>query len=146
MKKTVIANKGNASTGKSETIKQVAKLILAAYPAAKLIPATIDFSKDIKLICNIGDTKIGIESQGDPNSRLPKSLKDFVDADCALIICATRTSGETVKAVSELNTLHGYDVIWMTNYRSWQKGNKDLNDLSAEHVFELIQRILAGKI
>ena len=146
MRKTVSALRGNANQGKSETIKEVARLLIAAYPAAAMTPAKIDFSKDIKLILTLDGLKIGIESQGDPNSRLPKSLEEFALAGCDLIICATRTSGETVNAVQNLHAVHNYDIVWVSNYRSRQKSNSALNKLSAQHIFELVQEIIAGKI
>jgi hypothetical protein len=57
--------------------------------------------RDIKIIMTgVKGKKIGIESQGDPNSRLEQSLKDFVNAGCDIIFCACRTSGMTVQWIN----------------------------------------------
>lgn len=146
MKKTVVANWGHAQQGKSDTIKRVAKKILKHFSKAISTPPTVDFSKDIKIIIAIGKIKIGIESQGDPNSRLFESLKEFSRLKCDLIICSTRTSGATVNAVDNLHKSNGYDIIWATNYRSNEKSQNIINDISAEQIFELVQKILAGII
>lgn len=146
MKKTVFANWGTAGQGKSSTVKKIAELILKNYRSATTAPVIIDFTFDIRIIITIGKIKIGIESQGDPNSRLFDSLKYFVKISCDIIICSTRTSGSTVDAVNELYTKHGYDNVWVTNYRSNEKNEDTLNDISAKHIFELIQQNITGKI
>jgi hypothetical protein len=54
--------------------------------------------------------KVGIESQGDPNSRLFNSLGHFVKIGCKVIVCATRSRGATEEAV---NSLAGdFQVEW----------------------------------
>lgn len=146
MKKTIIANWGHAQQGKSDTVKRVARIILDNYPTATTDPTAIDFSVDIKVVITIDKIKIGIESQGDPNSRLFESLKEFAKINCDLIICSTRTSGGTVDAVSALHASDNYEIIWATNYRSNEKNQDTLNNLSARQIFELIQNLLTNKI
>ncbi len=146
MKKSIIANWGHARQGKSDTVRRVLQLLLDAYPNAITIPATIDFSGDVKVIIQIDGIKIGIESQGDPNSRLFESLVEFSKINCDLILCSTRTSGATVNAVSALHRTDNYEIIWATNYRSDTKNQKSLNELSANQIFELIQNLLTNKI
>lgn len=146
MKKTVIANSGGAKQGKSGTIKKIIQLILDKYPNAKTNPLKISYHGDVKVLIEIDNIKIGIESQGDPNSRIFESLKKFASVDCDLIICATRTSGATVKAVNSLRKSHGYDIIWVTNYRSANKDTELLNELSANHILELVERLINNTI
>jgi len=147
MKKTIIANSGREKQGKSETVKRIIKKIIEKYPDAKIDPSSIDFSAgDVNVIITIDKITIGIESQGDPNSRLPKSLNDFASKGCDLIICSTRTSGETVGAVHKLEKSHGYCTIWASNLRSIGYDQRQLNKLSANHLFELVEIILANNI
>ena len=146
MKKTIFANWGQAGQGKSDTVKRIAQEILTTYTTATTSPTTINFSGDIQVIITIGKVTIGIESQGDPNSRLFASLKKFSLANCDIIICSTRTSGGTVDAVSALHTSHGYEIVWVTNYRSSEKNKSTLNDISAKHIFTLVQQILVGAL
>jgi hypothetical protein len=143
MKKTVFANWGHAQEGKSETVKKIAQEITSAFPTATTNPVTIDYSGDIQVIITIGNIKIGIESQGDPNSRIFASLTKFSTANCDIIVCSTRTSGATVHAVKNLHASHGYDIVWVTNHRSREKPQATLNALSAKHIFELIRQVMA---
>ena len=93
--------------GKSETIKKVCQILLRDFPSA--IPSkTPNYSGDILLTIKLSNIKIGLESQGDPNSRMiyDDTLKKLADSElipelggCDIIICATRTGGMTVKKV-----------------------------------------------
>lgn len=147
MKKTVFAVWGDPGQGKSETIKKITELFITNYPNAPKDLAILDFSDDIRVVFTIGEIKIGCESQGDPKSRLFESLELFVSVefDCDIIICATRASGTTVDAVNELYE-KGYDIVWVTNYRSNEKNKDALNDMSANHLYELIHQTIKGVI
>jgi hypothetical protein len=105
-----VALKGKGSSGKTETIKLVFQLLQNKYPNAMvnlLTPNTID----VKAIMVINGHKVGIESQGDPNSHLQQSLSDFVNANCSIIICATRTYGMTVDWVNNYSGGNQIDFI-----------------------------------
>lgn len=141
MKKLVIANWGSAQQGKSSSIKQVFELLRKKYPYDILINGA-----DIKAIVNVNGVKIGIESQGDPNSRIFDSIDDFVKAGCDIIVCACRSWGETRNKVTSLNK-SGYDIIWTQNDKSDNIGHHDtLNKLYAEHVIKIIEYRMNGKI
>lgn len=146
MAKTIFANWGHAQQGKSDTVKRIAQEITNAYPTAMINPVAIDYSGDIQVIITIGKIKIGIESQGDPNSRIFASLSKFSSDNCDIIVCSTRTSGATVDAVSALHDSHGYDIVWVTNHRSREKPQATLNEISAKHIFGLIQQVLSGTL
>lgn len=133
--KTLFALWGNAGQGKSTAIKAISEEIQKQYPQA--IVQIFSDRVDIKLIIKIRKIKIGIESQGDPGSRLPKSLDFFRKENCDIIICATRTSGGTVKAVE--NMADKYDVIWISNYISNERNKKTLNHLFAQSILKLIR-------
>ena len=94
----IFALQGKGNLGKTWTINQVYLELQNKYSTAQatlFTPNTIDVKAimDIPIRGNI--IKVGIESQGDPDSRLNSSLVDFVNANCDIIICACRTSGET---------------------------------------------------
>lgn len=106
--KTIIAIRGVANQGKSASIKIAYSLLKGIYPAAKIEELYIGV--DITVVMTIDGVKVGIESQGDPNSRLFQSLDHFVNIGCKVIVCATRSRGATVEAV---NSLAGkYRVEW----------------------------------
>lgn len=106
--KTIIAVRGVANQGKSASIKIAYSLLREIYPTAKI--EELHIGVDITVVITIDGGKVGIESQGDPNSRLFQSLDHFVNIGCKVIVCATRSRGATVEAV---NSLAGkYRVEW----------------------------------
>ena len=146
MNKTVIANWGHSNQGKSTVVKLLAQALLKKYPNAITDPVKVDFSVDIKCVITIGKIKVGFESQGDPNSRLFESIKDFATLECDIIVCSTRTSGRTVTAVNQIHDRHGYDIIWVTNHRSNEKDRDQLNTLSATQLLALLSKLIDGNL
>ncbi len=146
MKKTVIANWGIGKQGKTSTIKNLFQIIMRNDPSATLngpMPTTYD----IRIIITLSNgIKVGIETAGDPGSPLENSLKEFASNHCELIICCTRTDGATVRAVESLFTNHGYDTIWINNFRSNEVNKDKLNQLSAEHIYDLMVKRMSGMI
>jgi hypothetical protein len=130
---------GTSNVGKSETIKNVYRKLTELYP-------DFIFHKDFKFIVGKGDICviiiingkiIGIESQGDPNSRIFINLPIFVKFNCDIILCATRTRGATVDEVEKLKNT--YEVKWIKKNPS---GNaikfKIDNDKLAGEILNLI--------
>ncbi|SFW78457.1 hypothetical protein [Chitinophaga sancti] len=140
MQKTLIAINGTASTGKSSSIKAIVNNIHTYFPQA-----TIEFiisDGDINVLVKIGEVIIGIESQGDPNSRLQKSLADFAELNCDIIICASRTSGMTVDWIDSMFSKCNYDIIWTSNYFSNELSSDFLNNIFAESILQLIKKLI----
>jgi hypothetical protein len=104
---TIIAIRGVGNTGKTETIKTFYRLLKSKYPTSK-IENEVD-RLDIRVIITINGVKIGIESQGDPSSRLFESIPLFVRNQCSIIVCATRSKGKTVQLIKEQEN---YEIIW----------------------------------
>lgn len=120
MKKIAIINSGGASRGKSTTIRAVYSALRYKYEAIDTpLP-----DGDIKGVIQVEGVKIGIESQGDPNSRQVKSIDEFVAQGCDIIIAACRTRGETINRVRQLRS-EGYTLIWASNLRSEDKPLQD---------------------
>ncbi|MRG49023.1 hypothetical protein GFS24_28195 [Chitinophaga sp. SYP-B3965] len=146
MKHTVIAISGGSSIGKSTAVNAVIDVLPSHFPGA--IVEFLITGGDNRVIVTIGDIKIGIESQGDPGSRLPESLKIFLARGCQIIICATRTSGGTVNAVQALQDNHQFDVIWTKHYSSKEKhaATPIINQFFAEHMAHLVRQLINGVI
>lgn len=88
MKKIVFANCGAGKQGKSSSVKEVYHLLNSKYKAKMLIDGA-----DVKATFLINGVLVGLESQGDPYSRMFQSLDDFVSMGCDIIVCACRSSG-----------------------------------------------------
>ena len=143
MKKTVIAISGASNQGKSASIKEIVQRITLRFPSA-FVDYKIN-TADVKAIIQIGHVKIGIESQGDPGSRLGASLQEFIKEGCDIIVCATRTRGETVELVNEMFAKYHYDIIWTSNYFSNEKydpNNPIINHFFADHMIFLVQQVM----
>lgn len=155
MNKTIIAVYGRASEGKSETIKIVCENILRLFPNAVSSIINIDYSSDILLTIKIGKIKLGIESQGDPNSRMiiDDTIKKLADktfdselGDCDIILCATRTDGMTVRKVDEIASIYGYHTIYLSSIWGPTLNHQVLNQLAADNIIELIKSLIVGRL
>jgi len=150
MNKTIICNRGISEKGKSASIKRTRQLILDAFPEA--VERVFVSNGDIKVIITIGDIRIGIESEGDPDSRLTRErLSDFIP-ECQIILCTSRTKGEPFEVVREAARTNGYRLFWVANHRNNNQSksdenkqlNRELNQLSAESFLRLFQAIMQG--
>ena len=137
MNKIVIANSGHGKQGKSTSIKALFKVLSDKYPDGINI---IKNHGDILATIRIGDILIGIESQGDPNSRMFDSLTRLREMGCNIIICACRTSGATIDKVKSLHTEYGYELIFVSNPRT---DNKELHPLCNELYVDTVIKIIS---
>jgi|ERR1035437_6533829 GTPase SAR1 family protein len=109
MNKQVLGLYGTANAGKSTTLRKLYELLTKAYPAAHIEiihPVRVDFT----VIIEIDGVLIGIESQGDPGSRLAESIELFKKRGCVIIVCTTRTRGSTVVIVEALQP--EFTITW----------------------------------
>lgn len=142
MEKKVIALRGVAKIGKSRTIKRVYDLLKSKYKSA-----TREYEKisatDVRVVLTINGAKIGIESQGDPGGRLEESLSLFVKVACTVIICATRTRGQTVDAVDKLQP--SYEVVWLQqNVKSIASEQEASNDAMAKRILGDVEKAISA--
>jgi RNase H-fold protein (predicted Holliday junction resolvase) len=140
--KRAIALKGRADSGKTFTISKVYELLKAKYPPIE--EEDFKIASDIRVILIIKGFKIGIESQGDPDSRLKNSLNLFIKKECDVIVCATRTRGQTVEAVEKLSKFD-YEIKWLEqNYV--KPVEQDKNNLAmAKDIIKEIEAIILKK-
>jgi phosphoribulokinase len=117
--KRIVALQGSSNCGKSTTIRNVFKLLVEKY---NIQPSQIqDYYQnhtqhpDCKVILkNVNGHKIGIEGQGDPNSRQEQSFDDFAKAGCDIIFCTCRTSGMTVDWINAYKGIYDPKFIKQT--------------------------------
>jgi hypothetical protein len=145
--KTIIAVGNSGGKGKTQTIRELAKLMVKTYPQPqhKLIfskPIEILEKGDFRLIIEINGKIIGFESQGDPGTGLQKRLDIVISKyKCDLIFCTCRTKGETVKAIKNVASKE-YDIIWTSTYNTSKISNHDLlNKIKAKHLLDLVQKL-----
>ena len=139
MNKLIIVNKGHAGVGKSSSIKLVFEKLKALHSS---VVTVINDDGDITATIDVNGTLVGIESQGDPNSRMFKTLPELVVRGCEIIVCACRTSGATKEIVSSLKKA-GFDIIWTSNPHN-KNLSKELNSMWANLVVDIIERRVNG--
>lgn len=153
-KKAIVALSNVSNKGKTETLRQLALLILQQYPdycPCSPAPANVPPTEDFRLVVKIGGVIVAVESQGDPNTELMKRLLVLVEIDCAdIIFCSTRTKGDTVQAVEQIES-KGCRAIWTSTYQverendqtdeEFQCDRASANKLKAQHLLELMREL-----
>ncbi|MEZ2894453.1 hypothetical protein [Providencia rettgeri] len=140
----ILALKGLTNTGKTTTIKNVRSKILDHFE--NQVTETDFLSKratsDIKRIIEIGEFKIGIESQGDPVGpskglgRLHDSLKYFDEQGCHLIICTSRDSGKTVGYINAYEPK--YTIISYKKKKEPESKMESIWNITATKIFDKV--------
>jgi hypothetical protein len=141
MKNTVIALSGVAKQGKSSSIKESYELLKQNLTIDEITHEIL--GADIRAVLTIGRVKIGIESQGDPSSRLFESLKLFTSLGCQIIICATRSRGATVQAVQDLQPVYTITFLNKVGEHSASKQNA-ANLATAKLIVSHVQNALSA--
>ena len=145
--RTIIAIWHSADMGKTETIRAFANLLINNFQG-NLVPIRPDIARvpvngDFTLVVRINGVVIGITSQGDPRTGLEGRLQNLADThECNIILCATRTRGETTTAVDRVARSRNYQTIWTSTYQIEGEANRrTVNDLKARHLLDLIQTL-----
>lgn len=133
--KIVISNDKWGDAGKSTSIKYAFEVLKERYNYTILLPATgiYDPAQDVKAIVEIpqpngGIVKVGIESEGDPRSRQPWSIDDFIAQGCEILLVASRWTLKSEKKIYEICKNQNWQIIWFDNSTIWvdDKHNKNL--------------------
>lgn len=141
MTKKIFAVRGLSNSGKSTTIRLVYDSLVATYKISEQ-QGTI-LRKDIYIILSINGVTIGLASKGDPSTELGKRLSALKNAGCQIIICATRTRGETVDAV---NNLHPYEARWFEKVRDSAVLERDESNMAmAKKIVKEVKDYMATK-
>jgi hypothetical protein len=141
MQKRIFALWGFENTGKSTTLKLIAREIMRQFfgATANILLEPLP-EGDLTVIITIGGKKIGIATQGDPNTGLFSRLEELVNSGCIIIFCATRTKQGTVDDVEAIENTHQFRVTWLTNYQSgYQDEHPFLSQRSAEGIVQLMR-------
>lgn len=148
MERTIIAIYGRGGEGKSQTVKMVCEEILKHFPNA--VPSIVpSYKGDILLTIQIGAVKIGFESQGDPSSRMHTTVNDLADPKvhgCDIIVCATRTTGNTVKTIDRVADKHDFHTLWISSFFSPKLDSAVLNRFAALNIIDIIKSLIIGQL
>ena len=110
MRRTIICICGPSNAGKTSVIVEVSKVLSQSGGSSSQV--IYRSSKDICVTIVYNGHKIGLASQGDPNSLQGKWLNYLVqEGGCDIIVCASRSKGSTVTTVKNCATKNNYDLI-----------------------------------
>jgi len=160
---TIIGVYGRQKEGKSTTIKNVCQAILERFPNPILLThddLPINYANDILVSITIGNVKIGIESQGDPGSRMLTldTLRYLADenfqiegyesglGNCNIIVCASRTSGDTVIRIDQIASAYNYRTLWKSSYYTPDIDHATVNQIAADEIVNLITLMMNNQL
>ena len=144
MKKLFIYDSLPREVGKSRSIKAIFHVLKHRKDLGELdftyevLLGSDEFpnTEDLKAILYYRGVTIGLESQGDPKSRIVASIEEFVKKGCDIIMCACRTKGKDVRAIKKACKK---DYIFMAAPNFVIKDqDKPLYDCLAEHYAESV--------
>jgi hypothetical protein len=142
--RSVIAIWHVANRGKTQTLRELAKLLLVTYPNhAAIFPviSAVPDMGDFRLVVEISGRVVAVESRGDPHTDLRERLLDLANNFGAdVIFCSTRTKGDTMNAVENLRRTRGFETIWTSTYQTDRSHNL-VNHLKAQHIIELARSL-----
>jgi signal recognition particle receptor subunit beta len=136
---TIIAIKGEARTGKTTAIRAIYERLDAIVKEVlennadekgyKEFTYILEKNNDFEAIGEYNSKKIGIGSYGDTKDRQLEIIQDFADEEkCDIIICASRSKGETVLNVKNVSKEFTHDVIFTSHYQLFKRDNIFNND------------------
>ena len=144
--KNAIVLKGVRHTGKTTSVGLAYEELKAQYRDWVVVeeldgPAKRDFA----VIGEIKGKRIGICSQGDDGEFVREFIKLFIEKKCGVILCVTRTRGQTRDAV--IMTLGpDYQVTWVTKEAAKNEGERDKeNHQTSADLFAKLQRAIADQ-
>lgn len=147
-KKTLIVVWNAANRGKTETLKKLSKLISDQYidQIDHMDYQKSENNNDFEMYFTIKGKKIGIVSEGDPKTGLGGKLYALEKAGCELMVCTSRTKGETVLDIEKFSKEKKVNLIWSQTYKvdGAMKSDADIlnetNLMKAKHLLKLIQK------
>ncbi len=147
--KKLICIWGSSNYGKTSSIIEFDNILNRHY-ANNIVPIhSVGISPyDILRIYKIGNITVGIESQGDPKSRQKSSLSLFGKNNCDIIICASRTRGDTVANVNNFCRRNGYDCFWISTLYSpkvHKQSRVQMNKRNGDNLFEIFTDLMNGR-
>ena len=141
MDKYIICDTATSDYGKTQTLLKVIDKL------KQLVKPTIERSiglGDKFAVFNLNKKTIVVDTLGDPGTTFIEALMNAVNANANMIVCASRTAGNTMEFVNGLEN-EGYEIIRFSNF--FAKTNKTsyepcLHDISAAAIVKLIQKLI----
>ena len=144
MEKTIIGLKGKANVGKSMTLSRLGRQL---RNAGGVTQDDIDKS-EYWAVFEYQGVKIGVQTYGDHVNDVSAGIAGFLDRQCAIIVTASKTTGDTVDHLNQVAGTNGYRIIWA---RPYEVGDGSIaveviKEYGASHLLRMINDIISGII
>lgn len=143
--KTIFVVRASGGKGKTGTLRAAANHLLTSHlnftpvdGAASVVPPEGDF----RIVVGINQKIVAVESAGDPHTQLRERLEELVQKFKAnIILCSTRTKGDTVDAVDAIKNTYGFEIITTSTYQVSHHQQDMANTLKGRHIINLLQAL-----
>jgi hypothetical protein len=147
MERIIFVLEGIANTGKSTVIAKVLETLLPYATGPALANERgrerVHGSPEVvKAILTINGKTVGLTSRGDSERLVKNGVEPLVDANCDIIVCATRTAGGSKHALEQIaaNANPSYEIfpiLKISDFMNRNQANQDSCD-------EIVRAILAA--
>ncbi len=118
-KKFIICDYARANWGKTTNLRMVFELLSQNYLPKEVIWTQETSYSDVWALFEIEGKFVAVCSLGDPCLCHKEWLDKAVNSNADIIICAARTSGETIRNVYNAKASGNYeDIFWFQNFNS----------------------------
>lgn len=139
----IIAIWGGGQQGKTSTLRRTIELLEEHYHITAQLDAPRE-NRDATAILGTRWGRIGVTTQGDPTTRPDLRVQRLVEQEnCKVVLCATRTRGDTVNDLERLCNERGWRLLWWSNISGAQP-HAGWNDLSARYILDLVNTLMVG--
>lgn len=125
-----------ANSGKTKSIRRVDEILQSYGATHQTLFDNTDFAREYMF----RNRKIGILSEGDPNSRQVQTLDTFVKNHCEFIICTSRSHGPTCDAVTNIKGPND-ELIWISPLYEYSKHlniHIDMHEFNAKLIIKAL--------
>ena len=141
--KTILVVRASGGRGKTNTLRAAANYLLSSNRNYTLIDGSasgVPPKGDFRIVVRINQKIVAVESQGDPHTQLRDRLEELVQKFKAdIILCSTRTKGDTVDAVNAIKNNFGFEIITTSTYQVSRHQQDIANTLKGRHIINLLQ-------
>ncbi len=135
--KYFICDYARANWGKTSTLKLVIRKL--GTPDKMVNGDKDQWAQFNNVTTTTGKKRVVVSTVGDPQSALPQWLRDAVNANADIIVCAARQHGATVANVKNILGVAGYKGIWFKNFYLYNSAcEAAMNEASADAIVQLI--------
>ena len=142
-KKYFICDFARSDSGKTTALNQLAKKLKQHKDVVQSDSDDLQ-NGDMWYLFEYKEKKICIITSGDNSKDMEEWFGWALKANADVVVCASRSKGETIDCVNEYAEKGDYYVVWLSNYycNSDESIINMLNDCTAESILNVIEKLL----